>query len=369
MRPILYKRNFMVGRYRKAALLRRNYSRPGRGGGGPHGEETDAPPGEDVTAPTITSSASISLPEGDALSHTLTADESVTWTKTGGADEALFTLAGSNLSMTAKDFEIPEDSGSNNTYVVQVTATDAASNATDQTITVTVTDVAEFTASWIDFDGASYLSKTIGSGISDGPEGTLSFWIKFDAADGVGVQVMDVISQTVFVSRNTSNQLRIDLFADGGSQLVLATLPGFTAASGRRHVALAWNLVGGTPVFQAYVDGSVVSPSFSSGPTAGDVDYTRGFNASFIGANEFAQVFDGELAELYFNDDFLDLDTPANLAKFISGGQAVYMGDTAQLPTGSQAKIAFSGNATHWQAGDGRGSIQGWADTGTFTDA
>jgi hypothetical protein len=40
MRPILFKRNFTVGRYRKPALLKRNF-RPHRGGGGPHGETTD----------------------------------------------------------------------------------------------------------------------------------------------------------------------------------------------------------------------------------------------------------------------------------------------------------------------------------------
>lgn len=97
----------------------------------------------DATAPTITSSNSVSLAENSALSHSLTANETVTWTKTGGADTALFTLAGSNLSMTAKDFETPADANTNNTYVVQVTATDAAGNATNQTITVTVTDVVE----------------------------------------------------------------------------------------------------------------------------------------------------------------------------------------------------------------------------------
>jgi hypothetical protein len=35
------------------------------------------------------------------------------------------------------------DGGANNTYVVTVRATDGASNTTDQTITVTVTDVDE----------------------------------------------------------------------------------------------------------------------------------------------------------------------------------------------------------------------------------
>jgi hypothetical protein len=98
---------------------------------------------DDLVPPTITSSASVSLAENTLLSHALTANETVTWTKTGGADAALFTLAGSTLSLTAKDFEIPIDADANNVYVVQVTATDLALNATNQTISVTVTDVLE----------------------------------------------------------------------------------------------------------------------------------------------------------------------------------------------------------------------------------
>ncbi len=103
----------------------------------------------DVTAPTITSSASPSVAENVGFSLTLTANEAVTWTKTGGADASLFTLTGNSLTMTAKDFEIPEDAGTNNTYVVEVTATDAASHATSQTITVTVTDAVEGGASFL----------------------------------------------------------------------------------------------------------------------------------------------------------------------------------------------------------------------------
>lgn len=99
--------------------------------------------GPDITAPTITSASAINLAENTAFSHTLTANEAVTWTKTGGADAALFALVGDNLSMTEKNFEAPVDVGANNTYIVQVTATDAALNATNQTITVTVTDVDE----------------------------------------------------------------------------------------------------------------------------------------------------------------------------------------------------------------------------------
>lgn len=76
----------------------------------------------------------------------LTANETVIWSKVGGADAALFTLTGSTLSVAAKDFEIPTDADGNNTYVVQVRATDTTGNVTDQTITVTVTNVDEAVA-------------------------------------------------------------------------------------------------------------------------------------------------------------------------------------------------------------------------------
>lgn len=98
--------------------------------------------GGDVTAPTITSANAFSQPENAALNISLTANEQVSWAITGGADEALFTLAGNTLSLAARDFEAPTDLDKNNTYVVQVTATDLAGNSTNQTITVTITDVA-----------------------------------------------------------------------------------------------------------------------------------------------------------------------------------------------------------------------------------
>lgn len=100
----------------------------------------------DVTAPTITSSASASVEENAVLAHALTANEAVTWTITAGADAARFEISGSTLRWAAngtKDFEAPDDANTDNAYIVQVTATDAALNATNQTVTVTVTDVVE----------------------------------------------------------------------------------------------------------------------------------------------------------------------------------------------------------------------------------
>ena len=104
--------------------------------------------GGDVTSPTITSANTTSVAENETLSYNLTADETVTWSIVGGADSAEFQISGSTLQWsgnTTKDFEIPTDSNIDNEYVVIVRATDTATNTSDQTITVTVTDVYEDT--------------------------------------------------------------------------------------------------------------------------------------------------------------------------------------------------------------------------------
>jgi hypothetical protein len=100
----------------------------------------------DEVAPTITSANSASVQENVVLAHTLTANESVTWSIVGGADQLKFEISGSTLrwaSNGTKDYESPDDADTNNAYIVQVRATDGASNVTNQTITVTVTDVGE----------------------------------------------------------------------------------------------------------------------------------------------------------------------------------------------------------------------------------
>lgn len=105
----------------------------------------------DALAPTVTSSASASVAENAALAHALTADESVTWSIVGGADQAQFELSGSTLRWAAngtQNFEAPADANTDNAYIVTVRATDAALNTADQTITVTVTDEDEWSTTF-----------------------------------------------------------------------------------------------------------------------------------------------------------------------------------------------------------------------------
>ncbi len=106
----------------------------------------EMPPAEGPVYPEITSDDAVSNLENAALAHALTADETVTWAIVGGADAAKFELSGSTLRWLGdgvKDFEAPDDTDTDNAYVVIVRATSAALFGTDQTVTVTVTNVAE----------------------------------------------------------------------------------------------------------------------------------------------------------------------------------------------------------------------------------
>ena len=101
------------------------------------------------TAPVITTTSPISVPENTTAVTTLTATDvdtgtTLTWSKNGGADADAFTLTtdGVLTFATAPDYENPTDTGSNNSYVVIVQVSDATATA-DLTLTVNVTDVAE----------------------------------------------------------------------------------------------------------------------------------------------------------------------------------------------------------------------------------
>jgi hypothetical protein len=77
----------------------------------------------DTTTPSLTSASSYSVEEGNTTIATLTANEDVTWSISGGADAAAFNLDSSSGALSFSfipDFETPVDTGFNNTYEVQV---------------------------------------------------------------------------------------------------------------------------------------------------------------------------------------------------------------------------------------------------------
>lgn len=98
-------------------------------------------------APTITTTANRNHPENQTAVVTMaaTGDTPITWSITGGADQALFGIVEATGALsfdTAPDYEDPQDADTNNVYIVEVTATNGA--GTDAlTLNITVTDVNE----------------------------------------------------------------------------------------------------------------------------------------------------------------------------------------------------------------------------------
>lgn len=95
----------------------------------------------------ITSATTFNVAENTTAVATLTATGggTITWSLTGGADLAKFTVNTSSGALTfnsAPDFETPTDADGNNIYLVQVQATNGVTSDTNS-LSVTVTDVAE----------------------------------------------------------------------------------------------------------------------------------------------------------------------------------------------------------------------------------
>ena len=105
---------------------------------------------DENTAPIISSGATASVAENQTLAIDIqTTDDNdtegsgLTYSKTGGADQALFNLNPSFGVLTfanAPDFESPADADGNNDYDIQITVTDSSDLTDVLDLTITVTD-------------------------------------------------------------------------------------------------------------------------------------------------------------------------------------------------------------------------------------
>jgi hypothetical protein len=111
----------------------------------------------DTTAPAIThpisqnndGTSSIKISENTAAVTTYTANETVTWSITGGSEQNLFSIDANTGALTFNNplplFASPTDSAPTNSYIVEITATDGNGNYSRQTLIVTISP---FCGSW-----------------------------------------------------------------------------------------------------------------------------------------------------------------------------------------------------------------------------
>lgn len=124
----------------------------------------------DTTAPSFSNSSSFSFAENGATTSnaaTISVNESATITITSGSDSPLFAIVITDSVtarirfLTSPDYEAPADTGNNNVYDLSIRATDLTGNISNQSISVTVTNVNESTSI-----SAPAISGTVSKGIA-----------------------------------------------------------------------------------------------------------------------------------------------------------------------------------------------------------
>ena len=167
----------------------------------------------DRTAPSFTSSSTINANENQTGVVTVTATDasnSVTYTLTGGADQAKFSITSGGVLtfVAAPNRESPTDSGTNNVYDVIIRALDSAGNSSIQNIAVTVADVNEFDPVLNDamftIVENSANSAAIGTVTATDADATKTLAYSLTGGNSLGIFVINSATGAITVTNNTN---------------------------------------------------------------------------------------------------------------------------------------------------------------------
>lgn len=215
----------------------------------------------------------------------------------------------------------------------------------------------------VTFDGTNdYLTDQ--PTFPDGEEGLFSCWVLFNGGDGSEQMFVYNDGGLVKVSKLSNNKIRMIMHNSSSSERIyLDSTTTLTADSTWHHIVGAWKTTSGSEDAQMYIDG--VDRTSIVLQNAGPIDYNRtawGIGARDTGANKL----NADVSQLYFTDEYLDLDTPANLAKFYDGGP-VDFGADGSTPTGTQPRVYLNNPTASWHTNVGSGG--GFTENGALTTA
>ena len=217
----------------------------------------------------------------------------------------------------------------------------------------------------VNFDGTNdYLSRGAAiTGLSDGTEFTLSFWVRKTGGDG-GHMILFTDNAGHFQSQiHTNNKINIKGHSAGASELIDMNSSVEILADGRwHHVMFSTNTSSDT--HHLYVDG--VDAADKQNSTTGTMDLTQ--TDYTIGGASWGVKMHGDIADLYFTDEYIDLSSSSNRIKFIDANKLpVSLGSDGSTPTGTAAKVYLNQNTlSTWHTNAGTGG--GFTESGALTD-
>lgn len=221
-----------------------------------------------------------------------------------------------------------------------------------------------FSATGVTYDGTNdYLRKgTELTGLADGKVGTVSVWIKVDAAQEGTTFVLiqngtDAADFRFRVQAAFTGFLQLDASDSGGTAAVtMREDTEYLLDNAWHHYLFAWNAASSAQC-KVYVDG--VDRTHITTVSDRTIDYTRGEWAVGGRYSDGFGKLDGDMAELWFDTTYLDIADAAVRAKFAKNGKPVSLGSNGSKPTGSAPMLYLRGGAANWGTN--------YAGTGDFT--
>ncbi len=287
-------------------------------------------------APTITSdgggdTASISVAENQTSVTTVTATGALTFSLSGGVDQARFSigpLTGDLAFNAAEDFENPTDADANNAYVVEVTAT-GLGGTDSQTITVTVTNVADAVPIITSNGGGSTAGISVAENqtavttvTATNPEGGPVAYSLSGGTDQARFSINSTTGALAFVSApdfenptdvgaNNTYVVEVSASGSGGSdsQTITVTVtnvsdaaPSITSNGGgaSASISVAENQTAVTTVTASNPDGGALTFSLTGGADLGrfSISSTTGV-LTFLSAPDFENPTDADANNAY----------------------------------------------------------------------
>lgn len=160
----------------------------------------------DDTYPIFTSPNSASFEEnGTGVVYSITTNESSTFSLGSSKDESLFVLNDNEISfVTEPDFENPKDVDTNNSYIIDIIATNGAGNSSTLEVTINVTDVDDNVLSVVssDFEKIVFYPNPITTG-----------YVKIDLGDVIKgkLKLLDSNGRVILTKRVSGRETQLDL--------------------------------------------------------------------------------------------------------------------------------------------------------------
>ncbi len=228
-----------------------------------------------------------------------------------------------------------------------------------------------FPVNAVHFDGTNdNLTRGAGlTGAADGEDLLLSIWVNMTGQDDETHHIISNVNNNFIFTRLLDNKFQFSVRSPAPATIwdvSTDTLYSTTDNPGWHHILIAAQL-DGTPVGQVYVDDVEAAVTEATAPTNGDIDFTT-TNHAIGGTVAGGFRLEGDLAEVYLTNEYLDISSEANRRLFIDSNQfPVDLGSDGSTPTGTAALLFFSGATATWHTNDGTGG--GYTETGALTDA